>query len=310
MKKYLRNTFYVLVLIGCSRFSEKGLNQKGMLFSRSGNSSLKYILSTLFIGFSHNKVDFVNEKLVYNDTILNFECTKVDNPWVCSNLNYEYFSCDNDIIHDNDYTYCNEIKETQCLRIFNDLSNFKLKSIICFFKENSIEASYKLINFLSKKGIGINSIKNNKGNTPLMYFSSKGECDYVKMLINLGANVKAHNNKRWQAIHFASKKGYYKVIEILVREGARIDSQTNSGGATVELAFEELKTAKQNGNLKRVNRYKKVINTLLNESKNDVLNEYSNIQIQTNSQKNFVKSVKEMDASLKGMLDDYINLSD
>ena len=59
-------------------------------------------------------------------------------------------------------------------------------------------------------------------NETLSTASEKGNCEYVKLLLNDGADVHAGND---YAIRLSAKNGYYQVVKLLLENGANVHAQ-------------------------------------------------------------------------------------
>jgi ankyrin repeat protein len=76
-------------------------------------------------------------------------------------------------------------------------------------KENNLEELEKL----SQQENFDSDVNDSSGKTALMWAALYGHKDFVKSLINNGANLHLKDNNKLNALHFAAKKG----IALLVR---------------------------------------------------------------------------------------------
>lgn len=93
------------------------------------------------------------------------------------------------------------------------------------------------VKFFCERGVPF-TLKDNDGNTPLIYAASAGIRDVVAELIRCGADASVQNNEGNTAIHYAAKKGYVDVIALLVDAGAEINVSNSDRLTPLYLATE------------------------------------------------------------------------
>ena len=56
-----------------------------------------------------------------------------------------------------------------------------------------------------------------------MTAACEGHTQMIKLLLDRGAEIDAHDNDDWSALHYAAHKDQLPAIKLLLAEGARID---------------------------------------------------------------------------------------
>ena len=67
------------------------------------------------------------------------------------------------------------------------------------------------------------NVKDDNGNTPMMWAAKKGFIDIVKLLGNAGARVNTTNKDNWTALCFAASNNRPQVAEYLLKLNAKVD---------------------------------------------------------------------------------------
>lgn len=80
----------------------------------------------------------------------------------------------------------------------------------------------------SKERFNVNC-KNAFGHTPLSTASYIGSIRYVKLLVELGADVQEKDSDGWTALHFAMATKHYEIAKFLMSSGAKTRELTNDG---------------------------------------------------------------------------------
>jgi len=165
-----------------------------------------------------------NEIFTYNNIIrcismlgsLNDSCKKLMD-YLCIDINF----------HDK-----NEIKE-----MFNiDLTKVECNNVNAIILRCKLDHTYIIDNYERIFKLPVNVIKkcitkdnvnfqNKYNSTVLMYASSNGHTDIIKLLIEAGANVNFQNYDNNTALMFASEKGHTDIIKLLIEAGADINIQ-------------------------------------------------------------------------------------
>ena len=84
-------------------------------------------------------------------------------------------------------------------------------------------------NILSKRQIYDVNLVNEFGHTPLSTAAYAGSLKYVKVLIDLGADVMLKDSDGWTALHFAMATKNYDIAKFLMSVGADTKELTNDG---------------------------------------------------------------------------------
>lgn len=84
-------------------------------------------------------------------------------------------------------------------------------------------------------GANVNAI-NDDGKTPLMYAARDGSSSVVKVLLEAGANVNTVDNSRKTALMYAAEKNTPDVVNVLLDAGAKIDMKDKDGRKAVDYA--------------------------------------------------------------------------
>lgn len=79
-----------------------------------------------------------------------------------------------------------------------------------------------LKNFLDARQAQVDD-RDENGTTPLMIAASKGLTQFVREILNHGAEVNAQDLDNWTALLCAAKAGHLDVVEILFESGADIE---------------------------------------------------------------------------------------
>lgn len=84
-------------------------------------------------------------------------------------------------------------------------------------------------------GANVNAI-NDDGTTPLMYAARDGSSSVVKVLLEAVANVNTVDNSRKTALMYAAEKNNPDVVNVLLDAGAKIDMKDEDGCKAVDYA--------------------------------------------------------------------------
>ena len=79
-------------------------------------------------------------------------------------------------------------------------------------------------------------VLNEQGSTPIMVAANNKQTAIVKLLLKKGANPKAENLHKYQAIHFAAKKGDYKTVKLLIEAGVPVNTPVSDGTLPINFA--------------------------------------------------------------------------
>ncbi len=77
-----------------------------------------------------------------------------------------------------------------------------------------------------ESGADVN-VKNNYGNTPLIWASDTRQTEIVKLLLEYGADANAKNNNGNTPLHCASIYGYTEIVKLLLEYGADANAKDN-----------------------------------------------------------------------------------
>ena len=105
----------------------------------------------------------------------------------------------------------------------NAMNNIN-KTPIGIIKDKYSYLSDYIEGFLSGDYNQINA-KDNGGNTPLHWASSKGQFPIVQYLVTKGAEINAQDNDDDTPLHIASSRGYLSIVEYLVNNGAEVNAE-------------------------------------------------------------------------------------
>ncbi|KAL6500553.1 hypothetical protein OROHE_025919 [Orobanche hederae] len=81
---------------------------------------------------------------------------------------------------------------------------------------------------IDKVKLDIN-IKNDRGDSPLIFAALKGQFDAANFFILRGADVKSSGYKGTTCLHIAAEKGNKEIMQLLLSKGADIEAQSVSG---------------------------------------------------------------------------------
>lgn len=76
-------------------------------------------------------------------------------------------------------------------------------------------------------------IANAHGETPLMMAALRGRADWVRRLVERGAQV---NREGWTPLHYAASGPEPAVVQLLLERGARIDARSPNGSTPLMMA--------------------------------------------------------------------------
>ncbi|MDO5567400.1 MAG: ankyrin repeat domain-containing protein, partial [Planctomycetia bacterium] len=91
----------------------------------------------------------------------------------------------------------------------------------------------EIVQFLLDKGLNPNMRGTN--NTPA-YFYSCGKPEFLKMMLERGADVSLRNNVQGTAMHFAAANGALESVRLLVEAGADPNAKDSNGETPLVIA--------------------------------------------------------------------------
>jgi len=109
----------------------------------------------------------------------------------------------------------------------NDGSSQHVKALFRVVERGNLAWTYRLI----AMGADVN-VRNEAGQTPLMFAAEKGYADMVQVLIQHGANPKLANNQGESALTIALMKGYTRIAESLEMVEASCKYEQGEGRET------------------------------------------------------------------------------
>ena len=113
----------------------------------------------------------------------------------------------------------------------------KIKYIDEFFKETEIVVDNSSITQLTDSKKTYERDSSNKTQEPLLYFAiSVGNNDFVKLLLNKGADATAKTTDGKTPLHIAANYGYYIITDLLLNKGADVNAKTTDGTTPLLLA--------------------------------------------------------------------------
>lgn len=102
-----------------------------------------------------------------------------------------------------------------------------------------------MVKILLENGADVNA-HNNQGTTALTYAAVKGKAEVVEALLIAGANPNARDNDTETVLMWAAAVGHTSIIQRLLQAGAEVNSQTDNGGTALRWAvkYGHLKTVR------------------------------------------------------------------
>ena len=85
-------------------------------------------------------------------------------------------------------------------------------------------------------GADVNAQSENNGYTPLIWASSRGHTETVRLLLEAGADVNLTANDGQTALMRAADYGHAEVVELLLKSGADVNAQNENGITAMKLA--------------------------------------------------------------------------
>ncbi|EAY06523.1 ankyrin repeat protein, putative [Trichomonas vaginalis G3] len=110
---------------------------------------------------------------------------------------------------------------------FNELAETKDSYGFYIIHKAAEYGNLRLVERLVEHGFDI-EIKNNNGDTPLIWASYYGHLEVVQYLISVGADKEAKNNNGDTALIWASRDGHLEVVQYLISVGADKEAKDNS----------------------------------------------------------------------------------
>ncbi|XP_066998257.1 kinase D-interacting substrate of 220 kDa B [Anabrus simplex] len=99
------------------------------------------------------------------------------------------------------------------------------RSLVNYIIEDNLTG---LQNFLENKRVQVDD-RDENGSTPLIYAATKGKLQFLRELINHGADVNAEDSDGWTALLCAAKEGYRDICAELLEHGADIEHRDMGG---------------------------------------------------------------------------------
>ncbi|KAG1670693.1 hypothetical protein FOA52_010969 [Chlamydomonas sp. UWO 241] len=97
---------------------------------------------------------------------------------------------------------------------------------------------------LLKDEPGNRDLKNSDGWTPLIAAAYCGKFDVCKLLLKVGADVKASCRDGDTALHYACAQGHIDIVELLAKSGAKLEVKDKDGETPYNVAGKNLKVRK------------------------------------------------------------------
>ncbi|XP_049858446.1 kinase D-interacting substrate of 220 kDa B isoform X1 [Schistocerca gregaria] len=99
------------------------------------------------------------------------------------------------------------------------------RSLSAYISDDNISG---LQNFLENKRVQVDD-RDENGTTALIFAATKGKLNFVRELINHGAEVNAEDGDNWTALLCAAKEGYADICEELLEHGADTEHRDMGG---------------------------------------------------------------------------------
>jgi ankyrin repeat protein len=80
------------------------------------------------------------------------------------------------------------------------------------------------------------NVRNNGGRTALHVAAANGRVEFIRWLIESGADVVAEDEERWTALHLAAENGHAVVVCLLIVLGADVIAEDKKGRAALHFA--------------------------------------------------------------------------
>ena len=129
------------------------------------------------------------------------------------------------------------------LRNASEEGRLSIVKIILRERSHIIDIAIYNNTILSCRSVGVRvSIRNsviqdNEGRTALMWASSRGHKEIVKLLLKYNANVDIQDSDEWTALMWASLGGHKEIVKLLLEDhNANVDIQDSDGWTALMIA--------------------------------------------------------------------------
>lgn len=96
---------------------------------------------------------------------------------------------------------------------------------------------FKQLREMFAKGVRVN-VADNKGGRPIHFAAFMGSVEAVKVLADLGADLKATTFGGWTTLHYAAYGGHSQVADFLIKAGIPVDVPDSGGESPLYYAIE------------------------------------------------------------------------
>ena len=116
------------------------------------------------------------------------------------------------------------------------------------------------IRALLKRGVDINAVHEESGQTALMYAAANGNKEAVELLLKNGANINQDDKKGYSALAWAVANGKTDMVNLLIARGADVNAKTPTNHRILDIVRHKLKNASH----REAPEYRKIEQALMN----------------------------------------------
>ena len=141
-----------------------------------------------------------------------------------------------------DWQYEIEQKDQKIKQLEEEIMELKENVLSAYTKQDFLKAIKKqdenqIRKILLKNKLFLEeAIESNYHQTPLIYASTKGYLNIVRILIEFGANIESLDKNKDTPLMMASLYGHIDVVDFLIKNGANINAVDDEGDTALHLA--------------------------------------------------------------------------